>query len=178
MDVKWVLLCAALMLPAILLMAYFFNVSMATTGYPVGTFDVVNTHYQHEPTNYSKTAPLIQTLNHAAYTIAPQAYDTYFMLFCVVVLIYFPFVLLHMIFGRLEHSVFFLYGTAIWVNHLVVGLLPQAIFINLMFLVIARPRWVIPACVLGFLAHSLGIFFVVIGYLFGLYRAKEGKDGA
>lgn len=177
MDSKWILKCLLLFLPIILLAAYFNAVSYEKMGIPFASFDM-QTHYSHLPTDY---APLIQTMNAAVYPLGKNVYDMYFISLVYASCFVIPFILLHKLTNSLEYPVFFLYGTAIGANHFIVGLLPQAILIDMiLFMGIYRKSeyaqyflsliFLLPA----FLLHSFGVFFILGGYLFWwVYDSKS-----
>jgi hypothetical protein len=155
-----------LFLPIILLSVYYINISYEKLGIPFASFDVALTHFKLVNSDYP---PALQTLNQFFNQFGRGIYDTYFISLMFLMCFVIPFFLIFQITNKLEYAVFFLYGTAIGTNHFVVGLLPQAILINMVLLIGVDRRFFIPLLILSFFVHHFGVFIVLIGYLFWRY---------
>jgi len=159
--------CLALV-PIILMSVIFMLASRAQTGYFLGTFDVVLTHYNADNTVYS---PLLPTFNRFFKDrLADQDYNVYFGLMAVVVCLYAPFVLLWRITGSYRYPIIFLYGCAIPLFNLINGTIPQAIVIDFMLLGLAFPPLFLLFTALAALTHSFGLPAMAVTWLWMRWR--------
>jgi len=149
--------------PLIVMAIIFMLASRAQTGYMIGTFDVVITHFQANSSIYS---PLFPILNRFFYDrLNFVDYNIYFALMAIVISIMAPFMLLYRITGGYRYPIVFLYATAIPIFNLINGTLPQAIVIDFMLLYIAFPKGFWAFLILAGLTHAFGIPAMVITWL-------------
>lgn len=167
---KWdfIIKCAAALTPIIIMAVIFMMASRATTGYMIGTFDVVITHFDAAPGSYSPLLPMIDKFFKDRMSL--PNYDIYFGLMAIVVCLYGPFVLLYRITGNYRYPLVFLYATAIPIFNLINGTIPQAIVIDFMLLAIAFPRWFLAFAILAALTHAFGLPAMAITWMWMRWR--------
>ena len=151
---------AAYLTPIVLMAVVFMLASRAQTGYMIGTFDVVLTHYRADVSAYAPLLPTIDGFFKAR--LSDYDYGTYFGLMAIAVCLYAPFVLLYRITGDYRVPLVFTYATAIPIFNLINGTIPQALVIDFMLLGLAFPKRFLWFVVLAGLAHSFGLLAMVV----------------
>jgi hypothetical protein len=141
-------------------------------GLPFGSLDIVLTHYRLD-TDYAPFIPLMNQL-FASFN-SKLVYDIYFICLVLSSCFVIPFCALHAITQGLEYPIFFLYGTAFGMNHFLVGLIPQAILIDLVLLGLWKRELFPFFFVLSMFIHTFGPAIVGIGWLWSIFRGfKHG----
>lgn len=171
MDKSFIAQAMCFLMPVVLGCVVFSFLNLNTYGFPNYSYDAMGTHYKAQIQGYSPVLPVINTL--ARWGLGEALYPFWFICLNLAVFIIIPYILLFEITKKHRYGIVFLYGTAIPVLGYITCLLGQALVVDLMLLLIARPKWVWGVALIATFSHIFGLVAIVLTKLWVWYDARN-----
>jgi len=170
-DKSFIAQAMCFLMPVVLGCVVFSFLNLNTYGFPNYSYDAMGTHYKAQIQGYSPVLPVINTL--ARWGLGEALYPFWFICLNLAVFIIIPYILLFEITKKHRYGIVFLYGTAIPVLGYITCLLGQALVVDLMLLLIARPKWVWGVALIATFSHIFGLVAIVLTKLWVWYDARN-----